>query len=566
MKKQIIFAAILLTAALFMGCSKDNDTPSNIDKQEQNKQTVSIQAGSLRFNFIEEGFGEEIETTRVEELPKEEVADLGNGFEAHISVERDLVPEATRTPKPIADGTYTIIAYKGTERLDQKITFKVVGGVTTITSAKGRYSWVANETYTFVCFNEKMYEEYGYLLTQNGDFTGGLFDRQTITINGADQDLTFQMKHANFRVRTKVETLEEYPVITTASIPAGTWRILTGKYDLRTGVVGMPFDGPSTTPVTQTYVNSGTYTDTGLEDDFYTVTAKEYDYYIAGKPQELRLSCTAGTLYGKPLNFTHSFMMKSDEFKANGSYTVKIKLLPRYLYLFEDGQTGYLSNPIRKNHVPIAIVFDPVDRRAISLWDANNGNGVKWDTDNDYEKQRNSVMFANAVPHPALTTNTSGHVWTWEIYDSFHNSSPVTKANIPQFAAFYYAAKYYTDTHLNNKATSKSGNLSGALANDGKWYLPSWYEWKEIFEKLGLGNGSAVITWGEKPWKGSLVNYAFTVANGTSIASKNNIYYWSSSENDVRYAFIIDTNRSRMAFNSFYKNWEAPHVRPFVMY
>ena len=335
---------------------------------------------------------------------------------------------------------------------------------------------------------------------------------------------------------------------------------------MRTGVAGMPFDGPSTTAVTQTYVNSGTYTDTGLEDDFYTVTAKEYDYYIAGKPQELRLSCTAGTLYGKPLNFTHSFMMKSDEFKANGSYTVKIKLLPRYLYLFEDGQTGYLSNPIRKNHVPIAIVFDPVDRRAISLWDANNGNGVKWDTDNDYEKQRNSVMFANAVPHPALTTNTSGHVWTWEIYDSFHNSSPVTKANIPQFAAFYYAAKYYTDTHLNNKATSKSGNLSGALANDGKWYLPSWYEWKEIFEKLGLGNGSAVITWGEKPWKGSLVNYAFTVANGTSIASKNNIYYWSSSENDVRYAFIIDTNRSRMAFNSFYKNWEAPHVRPFVMY
>ena len=569
--KQITFASILLAAAtLFTVCSKD--APGELTKQDSKENITTLDAGSLRFNFVEEGFGKDVEQTRAEELSKEEIVDVGNGLEAHISVERDAVP-ATRAPKPIADGNYTILAYKGTQLLDQKITFKVVGGVTSVTSTKGRYSWVANETYTFVCFNEHITDNNDGTLTVGAwgkDKEAALLGRQTITINGADQNLTFQMKHVCMRIRTKLVSLQEYPQNAKSTlwefsfldvISVG-YNILSEEYDQGSTMSFVP-PYPS-----QTFQNSGTKADAQLDDDLYTVT-NEYVPFYPAKDLRLAFNTTNGQVYGKSIAGISKdfYATKANGFKANGSYTMVIKLFPRYRYLFENGETGYLSDPNRVNNVPIAIVFDTSGRRAISLWDANGGNGAQWNANSNYEMQANSTMFANATPHPGLTTSTSGHVFTYEHYDSYHISSPIAKSQDPQFPAFYHAAKYYTDANLLAKAGSKSNNLTGALANDGKWYLPSWYEWKEVYGKLGLGNEGAVTTWGERQWLGSLINYAFVSANGTSIAPKGtSTYYWSSSENDTRFAFIVDSNRLRMAFNAYYKNWNAPHVRPFVNY
>ena len=571
--KQITFASILLAAAtLFAGCSKD--APGELTKQDSKENITTLDAGSLRFNFVEEGFGEDIEQTRGEELPKEEIVDVGNGLEAHISVERDAVP-ATRAPKPIADGNYTIVAYKGTQRLDQKITFKVVGGVTSVTSTKGRYSWVANETYTFVCYNDKMYEQFGYLYTQINDFTGGLFDRQTITINGVDQNLTFQMKHTSFRVRTKIVTLPEYPVITSASFPAGYFRMLAGRYDLFTGAASNHYDGPTATAVPQTYVNSGTYTDADLQDDLYTVTAKEYDYYVSGTQATLHLSCTAATIYGKSVNFTHEVSMKPDAFKANGSYTVVIKLMPKYLYLFEDGETGYLSDAGHKIHVPIAVVFDITGRRAIALWNANGGRGTQWANDKHF--QRNSKMFQDINMQSALNDNEDGRYWTWNA--SSDKDGKIKANETVTYPAFYYAGNFYQSSDLTDHLNGKT--LATNLNQAGVWYLGSGREWGEMFQRLGFCDISKLVasgTW--ESWKGSLVNYAFRnpIANGTTIVGRGDIYdayyYWTSVETYYnsaygkvpRYALSMYTFRTGAGVNSAEKNWVTPYVRPFVAY
>ena len=559
--KQITFASILLAVAIFFaGCSKD--TPGDVEKQEQKENLTTLDAGSLRFNFVEEGFGEDIEQTRGEELPKEEIVDVGNGLEAHISVERDAVP-TTRAPKPIADGNYTILAYKGTQRLDQKITFKVVGGVTSITSTKGRYSWVANATYTFVCFNDKVIDNNnGTLDIWMGNKETALLDKQTITINGADQNLTFQMKHVCMRVRTKLVSLQEAPKQATATFVNP---LINTPYLLRYHILSDNYTNDyfqQWPDKNQNYTQSGSYRDSNLDDNLFTATADEYTTFFANMQHSRKIRFTAGTVYDKPLQNMELPFTIDNTFKANGSYTIVYKLMPKYLYLFEDGQTGYLSDAGRKTHVPIAIVFDVTGKRAISLWDANGGNYTKWDTDNNFSVQRNSITFSNT--NAAFSNSTSGQVWTWESWDSKHNGISIIKADDPQFVACYYAGNFYNSSDLISKAT-----LTGANINKREvWYLPSWHDWKEVLVKLGFGDGSShgIMYFFKKQWKGSLVNYAFSVANGTSIVGKDDYQtYWASSEFGQNSALCVRIQRSDIFF---YGNWKSTpyNARPFVAF
>ena len=221
--------------------------------------------------------------------------------------------------------------------MSQQITFKVTGGVVAITSPKDKFSWVSNTTYTFVCYNEKVSDS-GDKLTTVIPQTGaaeGLIGRQTITINGADQTLTFRMKHTNFRVRIKLITLQGYAAFTGTMLGTGL-KNRTVSYDILTGEAVFAHPVP-VTGISQTYANNEATYDNRLRDNFYAVTANEYDHYLALKAQTTSLACN-GTLYDKPVSFSQTLAIGTENgFVANGSYTVRIKLMPRYLYLYEDG-------------------------------------------------------------------------------------------------------------------------------------------------------------------------------------------------------------------------------------
>ena len=555
--KQQTFTIILLLviAAFFSACS--NETKEEIKEDAG----VTVDAGRLKFSISEAPFGADTEIKTRNPLPTTpQKVDLGESVEAEVSIEREAASGATRAPKAMSDGNYTIVAYKNGVRVQQKITFTVSSGTMTITSPKSKFSWVSQgSTYTFVCFNDKVQDN------NNGTFTvplanaaTALIGKQSVTItDNNDKEVKFAMKHVGARVRTKlIAAMTPTNVIATLGYQANQVPASI-VYDFTLGTLSTSLTKSSDAKMqTQSYDITDTVHDAVLNDDLTTVTGNQYLSVLAGtKPEELIYQITGGTVYYANINTKGTRKLKATGvFEANGAYTLTIKLMPRHQYLFEDGKTGHLSESGRQGHTPIAIVFAP--HRAIALWDANGGAKTKFDAD-DYHNwgQRNSKMFFTY--QEGLSNTTSGQVWTWE-----KNYKGKAKAEDLFFPAYYYAGNFYKSSDLTSKATLTGANINKA----GVWYLPSWYEWKEVFMKLGFGDGSQVTDASAYPFKSSIVNRAFKAANGTSFTDNDdNRYYWSSSEYNNYWAFCVKAD-TWMSFSYNGKDGNLPHVRPFVAF
>ena len=555
---------LLLFAALFAACSKDHTEPTT------DPNSTQVEAGGLKCSITEADFNADTEiNTRSTQPVATQTMEWSEGVEAEVSLERDPAPALTRATKPMSDGSYTIVAYKDGQRLDRKITFTVSHGTMTITSEKSRFSWVSKgATYTFVCFNEHVTDN------QDGTFTiplivreMALIGKQSITIGNSDETVKFTMKHVSARVRTKFIGLMTPLAVKTFlgyqanQIPAST------VYNYATGAFT-----PSSTKSSETRMEEQSYNDYGTipapnfeEDELRTVTGSEYLSVLAGtKPEELSYEITRGSIYHKPFTSRGVRSFKATgAFEANGSYTLTIKLMPRYQYLFEDGKTGYLADADRAGHVAIGIVFDR--GKAISLWNANGGNKAKWELagKNDL-KQRNSTIMTTL--QLAATTKTSGYEWTWEEYDSYHNGTTVVKPNDPNFSAYQLAGKFYTSGDLLSRLGGKT--LASELNQDKAWYLPSLYEWCRVYNVLGFGSGAPTTVSGY--WSGRTIERAFKAVGGSLVGTR----YWSSSEhysNNAYWASISDNTSARYPTFSvsgpgYYSKQTEYHVRPFVQF
>lgn len=568
MKQLLCRASLLLMVALPMACSNDTDNDTTEDKR------ITIDAGNLQFSIAEAAFGAdtEIQMRSAKPIIARQEVNLGESVEAEISIERDPAPAATRAPKPMSDGNYTIVAYKDGVRIQQKLTFTVSSGFVTYTSSRSAFKSLPTGSYSFVCFNDKVQDN------NDGTFTVDLANAETALINHQSATYTqhtntmvfFTMQHMGARVRTKlIAAMEPTGVNGTLGylanrIPASADYKVT--YTAGSYVSSyMPSTNKNTSPKdeAQAYNVSGTVNDATL-GSLNSLTGNQYLSVLAGtKPEDLVYSITGGSVYNSALNTNGMRSLKGTmPFQANGSYTFTIKILPRYLYLYEDGKTGHLKDADRQSHVPIAIVFDATGKRAIALWDANGGNKMKWNGESSYDKLHNDVYYNTiAVLQPGTG---QGKHWTWDANGS--KDGTTIKANEPtKFPVFYYAGKFYNSPDLTSHLNGKT--LVANLNQDGVWYLPSQYEWKEVFVKLGMGDGSQMVFSGGRsyPWKGNMVNYAFVAANGTSIATNSNRDYWSSSENGYSTAYYVYMRRQSPAFTRWRKNDEHM-VRPFVAY
>ena len=569
MKQLLCRASLLLMVALPMACSNDTDNDTTKDKR------ITIDAGNLQFSIAEAAFGAdtEIQMRSAKPIIARQEVNLGESVEAEISIERDPAPAATRAPKPMSDGNYTIVAYKDGVRIQQKLTFTVSSGFVTYTSSRSAFKSLPTGSYSFVCFNDKVQDN------NDGTFTVDLANAETALINHQAATYTqhtntmvfFTMQRMGARVRTKlIAAMEPTGVNGTLGylanrIPASVDYKVTYTAGLYIGSY-MPSTNKNTSPKdeAQAYNVSGTVNDATL-GSLNSLTGNQYLSVLAGtKPEDLVYSITGGSVYNSALNTNGTRSLKgTTPFEANGSYTLTIKILPRYLYLYEDGKTGHLKDADRQSHVPIAVVFDAVNKRAISLWDANGGNGARWYLLSDWDRQHNDVWYKDADALQPISDQ--GKHWTWDASGSVDGTT-IKAHEQSKYPSFYYAGKFYASSDLTSHLNGKT--LSSNLNKDGVWYLPSIYEWIKVFEKLGFGDVSEARKWRSAPWKGRLVNSAFVGAGGTSIARDPSNYYWCSTESkdDSRDAFHATVHLRIMSFTRSDKDWRAPKTRPFVAY
>lgn len=560
MKRQLFKTSILAISTFFItACSKEHIEPN------KNEPTQGIV-----FTMSEAPYNDDVDiATRANAMQPVKDTIYWEGVEAEVTLERDTEQpkQATRT---ITSGNhYTIVVFNTGTSVEVT---KIKGHFDAVTGffkydADSESREIPTGFYDFVCYTHQYATRSGNTVTIPQANAGKAFVCRQTNVevkNVKQQTIAFTMKHVGARVRTKLMAIGNITGVNATLGYQANKVAASIDYDMVTGNMTTSTAKNSTaTSATQSYTVKGTQHDAALDEDLTTITGNDYLSVLAGtKPEELVYNITGGMVYNTTLNTKGDRKLKATGvLEANGAYTLTIRLLPRYVYLFEDGKTGHLKEGDRSNHIPIAIVFDGKGKRAIALWDANGGVKTKWDTDNDVSYQRNSTMFRYSDEGGKNTT--SGKVWTWESYDSFHNGTSIIKANTPQFAAYHYAGKFYKSNDLTNRLNGKV--LDSKLNKDGVWYLPSWYEWKEVLVKLGFGDNSQVIGTGTfVGWKGNLVKHAFVAANGTSIINEE--FYWSSSEFTENFVYTVRPGVSVIFFNANTKEANHPQVRPFVAY
>ena len=552
MKKRMMKFNFLLAGALLLtACSKD--TVDNNTKQQE----------GLVFTMSEVPYNSDVDVaTRAgaSEIIKDTL-DFG-GVEAEVTLERDVALPVPQTRGVTSGNHYTIVAFKaGTSQEVAEMKgyfdtgtgkFKYEAGSDMIRIPAGNYD--------FACYTHQYATRVGNKVMIPLANADKAFVCRAENIAIADvkrQEVAFTMKHAGVRLRTKlIAMMEPTGVVGSLGYKANATPA-AAVYDLATGTFSGSIEKVETTQLeAQSYDISGTIYDTNIQDNQFTLTGNQYITSLAGiKPEELFYQFTGGSVYKANINSNGLRKLKATgAFEANGVYTLTIKLLPKYIYLFEDGQTGSLRQEGRKEHILIALVFAP--HKAIALWDANGGNGIKWAKKED--------RYHNSEYVDDFTNTKSGKVWTWESYNSLGNGNIVKAEDKENFPAYYYAGNFYASSDLTDNLQGKS--LAQPLKQPGVWYLGSAYEWRELFLNICYVDPNDLYIQMPMPDDVSpgLIIYAFTAGFNPAYSMPGS-NYWTSTEREKSRATGVVLSSYSVGFFDEYKTVENP-VRAFVSF
>ena len=465
MKKNIkyLFAA-LLVMGFMTSCSSEEDIA---------KQQETCQSGQI--TITAEDFGANQEITRAVET-NTTLVPINNDIEAEVSVQPDR-PSATRATA-ISDGHYTIYALNnlgnritGTNKL---LKGTVSGGV--FTADPGYHLSLSPDTYTFVCFNDAVTDNGSQLTVAKANFSKALIGTKTETITGGNYDISFSMKHVVGRVRVELIAYVPIKATTTAAIAQASNTAVT---QLHFNIDGTPLANATTTVADDALSFPATSRKFPKDIPIKTMSSisNEYGYYQPGQTvANLQVKLTGGTAYRKLLSGVLSLPSSTVHIARNGSYTIKVTLLPRYKYLFSDGTTDILANKGARK--PIALVVrdnngTPHSGLAFALNKANHGNVVKW-------KSHSSYMDGADNTHQRIETgqdgahDMNGYNITWNA--AYDTSSRIKGNEKTLFPAFYYAG------HYDEELAAQGVPITGS--NIGKWYLGSMGELIEMFKVL----------------------------------------------------------------------------------
>lgn len=486
---------------------------------------------AAQFRIVEEDFGADNHVTRAVSAKETPTIVELNDCEAQTSIENDLTESiAARTRSMTTPVHYTIRAYDGsTLRGELKGTFS--GSIFTPDASMPDHIELSyNRTYTFVCFNDKVTPNGNQLEVALADAGTARIGRVQVAIGTTDKTITIASKHAGVRVRTQMVAKKDIPAIsaalqTTVNIPQ------TVSYDPTTG----SYTATNSAPMTAEANNFAASTETKYSASNYGTTyaytsTADYHYILPGTDlAALKLNFTGGVLFNEALNGTVQPAKTSKIVVSNETYMVKVKMMPSFLYLMSDGTVGKFKNTTfgGGTKTPIAVVIDKNKHMAIGLKDAPMAAGDNTWASPYYTYTSPGYLNTNThsvdMNHPetSLTTNaTSGKDETW---DASYSTSLVrgdkVKGKNTDFPPFKASVDY---------GNSITYTGSPALT----WYLPSNSDFRVLYNNLGFGDKSAVITvkahylpdtiYG---WYSELMNDAFTSVGGTAMRGR----YWSST-------------------------------------
>ena len=451
MKKQVfkhgLFFGLLLTANLFLACSSD-------EVQSEQKLINIAKSGKIILSVQE--FGTEQEITRAAQLPtKPQIVDLEDGMTAEISVEKERETHTPVTRATPTDGHYCLYALnasnqrvgnllKGTVKTTSTWISTPTPGfpwghqedTTTFTADAGSELELPSGTYKFVCYNEGVTDDGTHLSITNGPKVP-LIGTTTATITDGNYKLAIEMKHPTARVLlvlTGMASGGEYP--------AGAVSI-KGKLTSTT-MLARQFspDVTSSTPIAGSNVLNFDFSDGNM-------STAGMQYLLPGNGADFKLDLTNGTYYRKSIGTLKTTLAALGTFSANDSYRLKIKIRPSYVYLFNDGTTGYFKD--KGSRTPIGIVIRKKTATTKGLAVALNlsSNSYYPAINLNYGNKQSFPQLADAIK------DMNGYASTWEANTSVNNE---VKANSANYPAYQVAAHY-------NPGVPTSGI--------GKWFLPS---------------------------------------------------------------------------------------------
>lgn len=559
MKKISILSSIAcaMLVMLTTACSNEDST---------NGKGEYVQAA--QFRIVEEDFGADNQTTRAvsaKETPT--IAEL-NDCEAETSIENDPTASiAARTRSVTTPVHYTIRAYDGGAlRGELKGTFSG-STFTPDASTPDHIELSYNRTYTFVCFNDKVTPNGNQLEVALADAGTARIGRVQVAIGTTDKTITIASKHAGVRVRTQMVAKKDIPAIsaalqTTANIPQ------TVSYDPATGSYTATNSAPMTAEANNFAASTETkYSASAYGKNYAYTSTADYHYILPGTDlAALKLNFTGGVLFNEALNGTVQPAKTSKAVASNETYMVKVKMMPSFLYLMSDGSVGKFKDTTfgGGTKTPIAVVIDKNKHMAVAL--KNTAVGCTWELNLSGYLDVNTHSVDMNHPETSLTTDaTSGKDETWDAsYSTSLVNGDKVKGRNPDFPPFKASADY---------GNSITYTGSPALT----WYLPSNSDFRILYNNLGFGDRSAVIT-DIKPhyqtattygWYGELMNDAFTSVGGNTMSGgrywSSTLFYLSGGSNYAAGGWMIPTVSSLRWTYFPYQNLVGS-ARPFVEY
>ena len=520
------------------GCSHD----------ENNNEPNGAQKQTVQFSFTNEDFGADEVPTRSAAEAKPQTLDLGD-CEAEISVESEPAVK-TRAPKP-ATGHYTIRAYQGgTLKGEMSGTFSA--GKFIADAASPQDLILDPGTYDFIAFGDGFTASGNELIATVDKADKALIGTTTATITPTPhkQTVNFTMKHVGCRLRTQFICQKHIPEDITATleetaantIPTSmTYNLLTQATSYTNGTMTPQ---PNNSPKSK----EALYTASAYGKNYSYTSTSDYHYFFpTTEGSKLKLTgISAGTVFWKPINFAISQLNATLQMQKGKSYCVKIKLTPKFRYLFSDGTAGTLSaNP---GKTPIGVVVkekggDPAYGIAMALKEANNGNLAPWGGPDETWINVPKYKWGSSYKH------VSGYEITWDAAATYNND---IKATIPGYSGFYHAAHY-------NPGVGVTGS------NVGKWFLPCGMESYYTIVNLYFNNVSAPPSaYYNVPGYGCFLEKALTDVGG-SYYPTGRTYMLASEEKTTEFQTYA-IGRERFYHSAGIKSLHPAYIRAFVRF
>lgn len=400
---------------------------------------------------------------------QKEVVDLGDGLTAEVSISNDNKEIKPTTRATLQGGTYYLYILDNAGALLHKYTGTLSGNKITWTSPKSKIS-LTNGTYTFVCTNDVVTNTNNALQVL-ARTNNPLIGVTTKTISDADAKVVLSMKHQSARVRYNIVSYTNEGTGITADIVADASQPQTNGFSIN-GTANTAQDINASTTASVTIPTSGTVVDSPYKKEYNNASA--YEYFLPGTAGSgLKLTFTAGTLYGKALTGKSFTLTSLGSLVRNGSYTVDIKIKPSLLYLYDDGTIGTLAD--KGNRKPIGAVIEEKTTTkqglAIALKNAQNGTAYQWSNSDDLN---NDVW----IDWEHAQVDYDGYEYTWNANRT--NDGSVKGNEQVKFPAFYIAG------HYNEELAAAGVNITGT--NVSKWFLPAVGNWISALKVLGKVN------------------------------------------------------------------------------